>query len=274
MSEAANIPADAVARLRQIVAVAVGPETVGAATSTESEAGDIVTRLQARVSHRDIHRQRHIERIIALTLDNAEQSDAKAPVDSGWLTRFFECAQDASHETEQQVWARMLAREVANPGSVSKRALVFLSAMEAWELDGFIEYAAFAFAFESGWRFMFAEEIAFRELWTYGRELDLTQHFISIGLLSGEVGTIKPGAGRWMRINYRDRVYELRGGEAWRGDSDKPGLAYRKFTPVGQQLAEAIRPKSFFGYARNLVKALNSAHGTGFELIEPPPEKL
>jgi hypothetical protein len=272
VSEVADIPADAVARLRQAVAEVVGPATVEAASATET--GDIAARLQARLSLRDIQRQRHIERIIALALEGAEASEAKESVDSGWLGRFFGFAQDAHRETEQQVWARLLAREVANPGSVGKRTLAFLSAMEDWELEGFVGYMAFAFAFESGWRFMFAEEAAFREMWSYGRELDLTQHFIGIGLLSGETGHIKPGSGRGMRINYRDRVHELRGGEAWKnaGDSIKPGLAYRKFTVIGQQLAEAVRPKSYFGYARNLVKTLNAAHGAGFELLEPPPE--
>lgn len=273
MSEAANHPAEAAARLRQIVAEVGGSATVEVAVSTESEAGNIAARLQARLSHRDIQRQRNIERIIALAAEGAEASDAKESADSGWLLRFFECAQDAHYETEQQVWARLLAREVANPGSIGKRTLAFLSAMEAWELEGFIAYTAFAFAFESGWRFMFADEAAFREMWSYGRELDLTQHFIGIGLLSGEVGQLKPGSGRGMRISYRDRVYELRGSETWKNGADlgKPGIAYRKFTVIGQQLAEAVRPKAYFGYARNLVKTLNAAHGAGLELIEPAP---
>lgn len=261
-------------KLLNAVAEVVGPETIGAVTRPDLDTAGVGERAAARVHHRETVRQTNIEGIIRMAAAEAGASETKMPVDKAWLDRFFERAQEASSELERQVWARLLAREIEAPGSTGKRTLDFLSAMDSWELEGLIEYCAFAFSFESGWRFMFDEELARREMWAYGREIDYTQHWINIGLLSAETGLIKLASAKGLRIRYRDRVYELRGGGSPNEARLQPesGIIYRKFTVTGQQLAEVIRTKSFFGYARNLIKALNAAHGVAFELIEPPPE--
>jgi hypothetical protein len=248
-----------------------GLETARIIHVSEAEIMGAIERTQARLSRREVIRQANIERIIRLAAEEVllSPSDAKIPVDRGWLIRFFDYAQDACHEVEQQTWARILAGEVADPGSFARRTLAFLNSMDTWELEGFIEYCAFSFTFESGWRFMFDEETAHREMWAYGRDLDLTQHFVGIGLLSGEINRVKPASAKGLRIRYRDRTYELRGSDS---SSPEAGFAYRKFTVTGQQLAGILRTKSFFGYVRNLVKALNTAYGAGFEQIDPPPE--
>lgn len=252
----------------------VGSETVDAAARPESDTTRADERAKARIQHREKVRQANIEGIIRMAAAEAGASETKTPVDKAWLVRFFECAQDACSELEQQIWARILAREIEAPGSTGKRTLDFLSAMDSWELEGLIEYCAFAFSFESGWRFMFDEEMARREMWAYGREIDFTQHWINIGLLSAETGFIKPASAKGLRLRYRDRIYALRSSGSPNEDALQPesSVVYRKFTVTGQQLAEVMRTKAFFGYARNLIKALNAAHGVAFELIEPPPE--
>lgn len=250
-----------------LLSAAMEPATLRAACEPEA-AGlpDIAGRCTLRLAAREQLRQANIERILQLAAAEFVSAPTAAAPDPAWLARFWDGAQDAADDPEQSIWARLLAKELAAPGAVARRTLGFLAEMEPWEVAGFIEYCAFAFAFESGWRFMFDEETARRELWTYGRELDLTQHFIAIGLLAQETGTLGSKSARGLRVCYRDRVYELRGREV------VSGAAYRKFTPLGQQLAEAVRTKTFNGYARNLIKALNSAHGLGFEWLEPPVE--
>lgn len=246
----------------------VEPATLRAACQPEAgDLPDIAERSRLRLAAREQTRQATLERIIQLAAENFVPNDKAAPVDPSWLARFWELAQDATGEDEQTLWARLLARELATPGTVSRRTLAFLASMEPWEISGFIEYAAFAFAFESGWRFMFDAEIARRELWSYGREIDLSQHFIAIGLLAETTAVLGADArsARGLRIGYRDKVYVLPGAGA-------QGVAYRKFTPTGQQLADAAKTKTFFGYARNLIKVINSEYGLGFTLLEPPAQ--
>jgi hypothetical protein len=264
--------AAALEKFADLISAAVGPETVRAACGMEDEATDLAARVSARTRQRELSRQARIERIIGLAADEFVAPDAAAPVDPGWLDRFFECAQEAYDESKQRIWGRILARELASPGGFSRRTLGFLSAMDPWEVAGFVEYCAFAFAFESGWRFMFDEDLARREMWTYGRDIDLTQHFIAIGLLSGDTGVIKPASAKGLRVRYLSKTYEIRGQEPRDDGASSSGVAYRKFTVIGQQLAEVIRTKSFFGYARNLIKTLNAERGIGFELLEPPAE--
>lgn len=260
-------------RLHLLIDRTLGVESASAAF----EAGETValpeTRMMSRLKHQETCRQANIEKIIYLASQELISVAEDSAPERSWLVRFFDFAQDVNNEGEQHIWARILGQEMAAAGSVGKRTLAFLSAMELWELEGFIEYAAFSFAFESGWRFMFAEESARREIWTYGRELDLTHHFINIGLLEEGVTQLNPATVRGLRIRYCDRIFELGGNE---NSNTLPGggecgVNYRKFTVIGQQLFHAIRPKVYFGYARNVIKVLSSECGTHFELLESTP---
>lgn len=266
--------AAALEKLRYSVAQVVGPETARAGLEPGNLVGASLDRALARLNCQEAARQATIEQIIRLAGEEMTAADEETLADRSWLAQFFRHAQDAGHEEEQQVWARILAREISIPGSFGKRTLALLGTMEAWELLGFIEYAAFAFSFESGSRFVFDTESARREIWTYGREGDLMQHFINIGLLAGELGHISPASARGLRICYRDRVFELRDAPV----SEPPpvpgeiGVAYRRFTVCGQQLFAAIRPKSFFGYAGNVVEALRADCGIHFERLDVPAQ--
>ena len=147
---------------------------------------------------------------------------------------------------------------------------MMLSSLDRWEVHSFIEYCAFAFAFESGWRLMFQEDIARREMWNYGREIDITQHLINLGLLSADLSRTRVKSARGLRLRYFDKTYELRseGATANLSLPEEAGFSYRKFTTIGQQLAEVVRPKRFFGYARNLLQALDQSLGVSFVLLE------
>jgi hypothetical protein len=249
----------------------IGPTTmarVGGAVEDVEEAG-LLQRANERRDVRAVLQQSALENILkqALLLPNTEKQ-AHA-IDQGWMIRFVDCAQTAGNELDQGVWAGLLALEMRFPGAVSKRALTFLRDMDTWELTAFIEYCAFSFTFESGWRFMFDEEMARREMWSYGRETDLTAHWISIGLLSAETDVLGAGSIRGLRIGYRERWWALHSGQAPASGSDRCcGLTYRKFSPIGQQIASVLKTKPFNGYARNLLQALSAASGLVFELVE------
>ena len=182
-----------------------------------------------------------------------------------WLAFYLEGAVLAAEESVQQLWGCLLANEIHDPGAVSKRTLQFLKTMDPWEVEAFAEFAAFSFSFESGWHFMIENESAHREMWSYGREIDMTQHWIDIGLLAPEVSVLESAKLRGLRMSYRKKKsWALSIAEHDQGES----FLYRKFTALGQQLSDGLRLKVFTGFARNLVKSLNETSKISFEELD------
>jgi hypothetical protein len=231
-------------------------------------------RARLRLERLALSRQRNIERIVELAA-------AETPADLGdeapggdWLSLFFNFAQDISGEAAQPVWARLLAAHVANPLAVFKRTLVELRNLDSWELNAFEEYCAFAFALESGWRFVFEESLTRPETWSYQQGNDYTAHFIHIGLLSPELDVLRMKTARGIRVRYFQKLYELADPQPAKGEGEDElavdrVLGYRRFSPTGQQIAQALRPRTFNGYARNLIEAVKKERGIRFMEVEP-----
>lgn len=179
--------------------------------------------------------------------------------DRGWLDLFLHLSSFAGSALEQEIWARILVLELAEPRTISRRALQFLHLMDHWELEAFVEYCAFAFSFESGWRFMFEGDLVRREIWSYGREADLSHHWIDVGLLSHETSTLAPHRIAGLPLLYRSKCWEVKLSDVVELGVVDP-IRYRKFTALGQQIASALATKTFNGYARNVIKVLQGQH--------------
>ena len=98
---------------------------------------DIEERARKRIDRRELIRQFNIENITEAALEFAGEEDhsgteptaPQCDVDDDWLARFMDKAQDVSSETMQQVWGRVLAKEIRKPGTFSLRSLEVLSNM-------------------------------------------------------------------------------------------------------------------------------------------------
>ena len=251
-----------------LVSEGLGQTIADALFAQDTGEAQLGARAAERSTFVECRRQANLENIFrsAARVQSMEAS-SKGNQDSGWLTLFIDYAKDAKSDLEREIWAHMLAAEIVSPGSVSRRTLGFLQHMDFWEMEAFAEYAAFAFAFESGWRFMFEETVARREMWSYGREIDITQHWVEIGLLSSQLTAIESANLKGLCIVYKTKRWQLSplprdGGEL------KFSLGYRRFTALGQQIANAMKIKTFNGYARNVVQALNSLEGFKLDALE------
>lgn len=256
-------------KLAADLAPIIGTESLPATESAVRPS--LAERARLRQDLQAVRRQQNIERIVELATAEVPAEISEEAASEDWLNLFFEFAGDVSDETAQQVWARVLALRIANADAVFKRTLVQLRNLDQWELNAFSDYCAFAFALESGWRFVFEEALTRREIWGYVQGNDYTQHFINIGLLSPELSVMRPRSSRGMRIRYQQNQYELaasRKQQDEQGEDTDPSFGYRKFTPAGQQLAGAVRPKTYNGYARNLIKVLDSEWNVRFNLLE------
>jgi hypothetical protein len=104
---------------------------------------DIQDRADERIRRRETKRQQNME---AITAQAAQillpQSVSQEPVDGDWVTQFFNYSQDISNEEMQSLWARLLAGEVAKPGSFSLRTLNVVSVMSRRDADMFTRFCS------------------------------------------------------------------------------------------------------------------------------------
>lgn len=233
-------------------------------TNAQENGFDVSAEIEPALCARQIENREAVLRIAAQ--QEAPAASPKDRPDGGWIHAFLRFSGDAASEMERAVWGRLLALELAEPRTVSRRTLQYLHAMDLWEVEAFTEYCAFAFSFESGWRFMFEGESARREIWSYGREIDLTQHWIDVGLLSDEPSTLALRNAKGLRVLYRSKSWEVRSDEACSPEGAFP-IRYRKFSTIGQQISSALSFKTFNGYARNLIQALGAEGQAVFSLI-------
>jgi hypothetical protein len=122
-----------------VVDIVVGPDRIRARAQAQSDAAvifaegraqiqEIEARAVDRLRKRETRRQRNIETITLKAADElkalpAPDQISKEPVSEDWTSRFFEECQDISDEQMQQIWARIMAGEVAQPGSFAPRTL-------------------------------------------------------------------------------------------------------------------------------------------------------
>jgi hypothetical protein len=111
----AKVEAEALAQARAMVIVAEG----------RAKVQDIETRAVERVLRREVRRQNNIESIVNKALPALPPAEmvSEEPVGQDWISLFFEGCQDISNEQMQQIWARILAGEVARPGRFAPRTL-------------------------------------------------------------------------------------------------------------------------------------------------------
>lgn len=91
-------------------------------------------RVRQRVRLREQRWKNNSENIIAKAIEFARASEASdEPVDTDWVADFFDIAQDCSNEKMQYLWAKLLAGEVENPGSFSRRTMQRIKVMTQYE---------------------------------------------------------------------------------------------------------------------------------------------
>jgi uncharacterized repeat protein (TIGR03899 family) len=114
---------------------------------------NLPAQIAARVTYQEVKRQKNLGQVVDAARAALPEGVSEAPVDPDWTNRFFATAQDVSNEQMQQVWGRLLAGEVARPGSFSLRTLDCLRNMTSSEAKLFSEVCEFAF--ETSWDAVF-----------------------------------------------------------------------------------------------------------------------
>lgn len=112
-----------------------------------AKASTEVTEVQQRAAERWLavegRRQLNIEAIADKAAKELPDSVNERPVDGGWAAKFFDECKDVSDEDMQSLWARLLAGEVANPGSYSIRTMRVLAGLSPAEASKFSVLCSF-----------------------------------------------------------------------------------------------------------------------------------
>jgi uncharacterized repeat protein (TIGR03899 family) len=84
---------------------------------------DLAARAEERVKAKELRRQQNIESIVEQAAHFLPETVSSEKVDPDWIVQFFQFSQDIGNEELQSLWAKLLAGEVAQPGSYSLRTL-------------------------------------------------------------------------------------------------------------------------------------------------------
>lgn len=98
---------------------------------------DMRRRAEMRMAAEAVHQQENLERIAGSAPKYMPESVSEEDVNPDWRTLFFKHARDISDNLMREVWAQVLAGEVAKPGSYSLRTLEVLRLMSSAEAEAF-----------------------------------------------------------------------------------------------------------------------------------------
>lgn len=106
---------------------------------TAEDANELARRAQNRALYQEMKKQQNIESVIGKAYDElstvSEVSDT--PVDSDWVSEFFDSVANVSNEKMQILWGKLLAGEIKQPGSFSLRTLSTLKNMSQKDAEFF-----------------------------------------------------------------------------------------------------------------------------------------
>ena len=107
---------------------------------TKEEVTALVLRSDQRDYYEKIRHQKNIENIAQHASEMLPNQVSDEPVDPDWTAEFLENCKNVSNEEMQSIWARILAGEVVQPGSFSKRTLAFVKTLSKQEASLFTKF--------------------------------------------------------------------------------------------------------------------------------------
>ena len=201
------------------------------------------SRIKRRVELQFERQQENIESIVAKAIEFARQKEISyEPVDPDWIVEFFNIAQDCSDENMQYLWARLLADEIQNPNSFSRRTLSSIKLLNSYEAKVFTKLCCCIWDLEES---------------HFGREKMLIKDMDSNG-------------------RYSDKTWNFNG--SFISHLEEVGLVYDSFLQLDEK---RIYNATFFGRKHNLkaivkeqqidVVALTQVGEEIFKIVNPKP---
>lgn len=209
------------------------PET--ASSGRDMDFADLVQRTHQRVRHQETVRQKNLEQITNRAYKLIDPGDPEKLIDPDWVNLFFSYAQDISNSTMQGLWAKAMALEITQPGTISKRSLTFLKNCDSWEIKAFRKVAASAFIASNGHPFIFKAKSHVSATDPIFSEHRLLFHCISAGLIAEDTTPLMAG----FTFTYSGSRQVVQESPCSQGD--KVGYYVQHFTRIGSDLYRLLK---------------------------------
>lgn len=209
----------------------------------------IEERAQIRLEHREVRRQGNLEAIAEAAVTHLPEQVSNEKVDEDWKTRFFNIAEDVASSEMQDLWGRILAGEVARPGSYSLRTLEVLRNLSKSEAEAFqkIRYLA-----DDGGRVIKATESS--KLDDFGIDFNKILKLREAGLLvDGDMLSTEltiPEDKDFIAIGYNGKALMIKPNEK---TVKKLSLKVYMYTGAGTELMSLIDPQPNVEYLKMLA---------------------
>jgi hypothetical protein len=111
----------------------------GAVDVEMPEFAEFVQRTQCRLAYQELQKQQNIESVMDHAYDVLEQETAvtNEPIAQDWINRFFNCVEDIGDTELQMIFGKILAGEIRQPRSFSKRTLDTIRNLSQYEAKVF-----------------------------------------------------------------------------------------------------------------------------------------
>ncbi|MEL3928043.1 TIGR03899 family protein [Aeromonas enteropelogenes] len=207
-------------------------------------------------------RQRNLEAIMVMASRHCAETAAGGEMDSDWLTRFLQLAEDISMVPMQQLWGRIFAIEVATPGRFSIRALTTLKEMTQREAQLFQRLCSLSchylgsdeqrllLGLHKGGSLLSRAKVTRLGLGKYRLPYNALLQLFELGLLHrGELES-GPLPADGVELEFGNQRWHLHHKQA------NLTLLYYRLTPVGNELAQLLQEPPLEEYLQDLKTVL------------------
>jgi hypothetical protein len=148
------------------------------------EIQELQRRSEQRIKARESRRQKNIESIIAKSINVLPDAVSDEPVDEDWIFQFFSDCEDVGNEEMQLIWARLLAGEVANPGTFSPRTLALVKMLRPTDAELFKLFCNYVWGTSTGRKIHIFTESTDEYLQGKGLYFSGMLHLENLGLIN------------------------------------------------------------------------------------------
>jgi len=220
-------------------------------------------RTEERVAYQEQKRTENLEKITsgaAQDLIDVELISDK-PLDEDWITRFFASAKDVSSEEMQELWSRLLAGEVKEPGSYSVRTLQFLRNMSKEEAELIAKIGQYVV--RGGSELMI---LGHCEKWIEENVSFTQQNFIRLT----EIGIVSPTQLQYQVSQSKTIISHGTMGVLITAPEGKniPAVTVWKFTPLANELLTLVSQNDDEQYLKAIAKGYKKHSMTTHKMID------
>ena len=180
----------------------------------------------------------------------APDSESDAPVSPDWVAMFFEHAQDVGDAEMRILWAKILAGEVAKPGSFSARTMSALRLLTPQEARAFDRLCRFAWL--SSGRDWFIFKPTYGSFDDLGVDFDFDDYILAMDsglVLSAEVAAVY-SPGQVYRMVYKESAHDFE--VKVRQNVDFPILPLTNFGKELAPLSDSPRVETYYDWCLSM----------------------